>query len=105
MSKNISHEQELLRIIAELQTKNSELQKRLIELENKLAKLSKNSSNSSKPPSSDIVTNSGHGAFVPKHIQCLRSSIPEVQKSCLTYLVKTFPVSLGATTFHLIENT
>jgi transposase len=62
MSKNISREQELLIIIAELQTKNSELQtknselqKRLIELENELAKLRKNSSTSSKPPSSDIV--------------------------------------------------
>ena len=62
MNNIISHEQELLAIIAELQgknaklqTENGEMQKRLVELENKLAKLGKNSSTSSKPPSSDIV--------------------------------------------------
>ncbi len=62
MNNITSHEQELLTIIAELQahnaklqTENAEMQKRLAELETQLAKLCKNSSTSSKPPSSDIV--------------------------------------------------
>ncbi len=62
MNNITSHEQELLTIIAELQAQNAKLQtenaqmkKRLAELESQLAKLGKNSSTSSKPPSSDIV--------------------------------------------------
>ncbi|MBI5789121.1 MAG: hypothetical protein HZA78_09735 [Candidatus Schekmanbacteria bacterium] len=62
MSKVTTHEQELLTIIAglqthnaKLQTENAQMQKRLAELETQLAKLGKNSSTSSKPPSSDIV--------------------------------------------------
>lgn len=62
MDNITSREQELLTIIADLQAHNATLQKeiarmqkRLAELESKLAKLGKNSSTSSKPPSSDIV--------------------------------------------------
>ncbi|MBI4707708.1 MAG: IS66 family transposase [Candidatus Omnitrophica bacterium] len=55
MNNSILHEQELLTIIAELQTSNAKLQKHIVELETELAKLRKNSSTSSKPPSSDIV--------------------------------------------------
>jgi transposase len=65
MNNITSHEQELLTIIAELQaqnaklkTENAAMQKRLAELETQLAKLGKNSSTSSKPPSSDIVKSS-----------------------------------------------
>jgi transposase len=47
---------------AELELRNAELERRLVELEALVAKLSRNSSNSSKPPSSDPPGNPAHKA-------------------------------------------
>ncbi len=53
--KDAPSRRELLAIIRRLETRNAELEKRIGELETELAKARKNSSTSSKPPSSDIV--------------------------------------------------
>ena len=53
--KDAPSRRELLAIIRRLEARNAELEKRIGELETELAKARKNSSTSSKPPSSDIV--------------------------------------------------
>ncbi len=51
-------EEVVVKVLFEMSTKIDALQKRAKELERIVAKLSKNSSNSSKPPSSDDITKS-----------------------------------------------
>ena len=53
--KDAPSRRELLAIIRRLEARNAELEKRIGELETELAQARKNSSTSSKPPSSDIV--------------------------------------------------
>ena len=53
--KDAPSRRELLAIIRRLEARNAGLEKRIGELEAELAKARKNSSTSSKPPSSDIV--------------------------------------------------
>ena len=53
--KDAPSRRELLAIIRRLEARNAELEERIGELETELAKARKNSSTSSKPPSSDIV--------------------------------------------------
>ncbi len=53
--KDAPSRRELLAIIRRLEARNAELEKRIGDLETELAKARKNSSTSSKPPSSDIV--------------------------------------------------
>ncbi len=64
----IAENKQLRDKISKLERRISEQDKRILELEEQLrrAKLSKNSSNSSKPPSSDM--------FTPKRNQSLRKS-------------------------------
>ena len=74
------------KILCDLSHTIESLQEQIKVLEAKVAKLSKNSSNSSKPPSSDDITrktetNFGHGFSKLIFTCCSRLTSPVVQRS------------------------